>query len=93
MDRWASEVWQTSQSREVFFLKFAAAVVRDVNGMRDSDGLTYARKAMIRCGMALDLNGQWRVSQLFPHFQNIIAKHKEYFEGKSVNDIMVDSSA
>lgn len=35
-----------------FYLGLAAAAVRDINAMRDSDGLRYARKAMIRTGTA-----------------------------------------
>ena len=38
-----------------FFLKLAANCVRDVNRQRTSEGITYARKAMIRCGMSLNL--------------------------------------
>lgn len=64
-------------------MKLAARVVRDVNEMRDSDGLTYAQKAMIRCGLSRDLNGQWRIAQLFPHLKNIIEKHRAFFDGKS----------
>ena len=41
-----------------FFLELAATAVRAVNEMRDSCGSTYARKSMIRCGMALDLSGR-----------------------------------
>jgi hypothetical protein len=40
-----------------FFLKLAAESVREVNKMRDKNGITYARKSMIRCGLSLDLNG------------------------------------
>lgn len=58
----------------------AADTVKDVNAMRDSDGLTYARKAMILCGMALNVNGKWEESQLKPSFQNIIHKHRALFE-------------
>lgn len=49
-----------------FFLELAAKAVRAVNEQRDSTGLTYARKAMIRCGMALDVSGRWHEQQLTP---------------------------
>lgn len=66
---------------KVFFLKIAAQAIRDVNLQRDENGLTYARKAMIRCGLAKQPNGLWEISQLFPHLQNIIAKHRTCFDG------------
>lgn len=67
-----------------FFLHLASQAVRDVNGMRDENGLNYARKAMIRCGLSLDVNGQWRKEQLFPHLQMIIAEHRNHFNGEKV---------
>lgn len=67
-----------------FFLQLAANAVEDVNRMVDSDNISYARKAMIRCGLALDLDGTWSVEQLFPHLREIIAKHRPYFEGLEV---------
>lgn len=69
-----------------FFLKIAAQAVRDVNMQRDENGLTYARKAMIRCGLAKQPNGLWEIKQLFPHLQNIIAKHRVYFDGVNPDD-------
>lgn len=72
--------------RKKFFSKLAGRVVRDVNQMRDCNGLSYARKAMIRCGLAKDLNGQWCTSQLFLHLQNIITKYQEKFDGTSPFD-------
>lgn len=62
-----------------FFLKLASESVRHVNNQRGDDGLTYARKAMIRCGLCLDLNGIWQVSQLYPHLQEIIRKYPDDF--------------
>lgn len=40
------------------FLKIGAQSIRDVNFQRDENGLTYGRKAMIRCGLARKPNGQ-----------------------------------
>lgn len=68
---------QTLESR---FLRLVAHVVRDVNGMRDKDGITYLKKAMIFCGMALKVNGNWEESQLKPELQNINRKHRKVFE-------------
>ena len=48
--------------------------------MRDKDGMTYARKAMIMCGMSLNTNGVWEEKQLKPELQEIIKKHRAYFD-------------
>jgi hypothetical protein len=48
--------------------------------------MSYAKKAMIRCGMALDVDGSWSVNQLFLHLQDIVAKHVQYFQGQDVPD-------
>ena len=55
-----------------FFLELAATAVRAVNRMRDSCGLAYDRKSMIRCGMALDVSGRWHESQLTPNCSKIL---------------------
>ena len=44
-----------------FFLKLAADAIRDVNLQRDENSLTYARKAMISCGLSRDFTGVWRI--------------------------------
>lgn len=64
-----------------FFLQLAANAVRDVNKQVDSEGMNFARKAMVRCGLAKQANGLWEVRQLFPHLQNIVQKHRENFDG------------
>lgn len=51
---------------------------------RDKDGVQFARKAMIRCGLALNLNEQWERRQLFLQLQ-IINKYQENFNGTPVN--------
>ena len=63
-----------------YFLRLAADVVRDVNDQRDENGITYARKAMILCGMSLNTNGIWEIGQLKPELQNIIRKHRAEFD-------------
>jgi len=76
---------------KTFYLKLAAAVVREVNEERDKDGVSFCRKAMMGCGMALNLNGQWEKQQLFPHLQAPVAKYRENFDGKPVSDsLMLD---
>ena len=66
-----------------YFLKLAAQAVAEVNEQRDELGMSYARKAMIKCGLSKDaVTGKWQESQLFDHLQVIINKHREYFDGK-----------
>lgn len=42
--------------------------------------MSYARKSLIRCGLALGVDGTWTITQLFPQLQDIIAKHRPYFD-------------
>jgi cytochrome c-type biogenesis protein CcmE len=58
--------------------------VEDINQEVDCNNISYSRKAMIRCGMALVLDGTWSVAQLFPHLQEIVAKHDQYFQDQDV---------
>lgn len=74
---------------KTFFLRLASEAVRQVNAMRDKNGVQYARKAMIMTGMSLNLNGRWEESQLTDELQAIIAKHRNHFEGEPVD---VDSA-
>jgi len=62
-----------------FFLQLTADSVEDVNRKVDGDNINYARKTMIRCGLALGLDGACSVGQLFSHLQETIAKHLQYF--------------
>lgn len=68
-----------------YFLELAAKAVNEVNEQRDKSGMSYARKAMIKCGLSKDAtSGQWKEEQLFEHLQVIINKHREYFEGQAI---------
>ncbi|KAL3676321.1 hypothetical protein R1sor_026269 [Riccia sorocarpa] len=49
-----------------YFLQLAVDLVADVNSQRGANGLSYARKAMIRCGLSLNINGRWEECQLQP---------------------------
>ncbi|DAZ94459.1 TPA: hypothetical protein N0F65_003495 [Lagenidium giganteum] len=57
-----------------YLLELAAEVIKEVNAKRDKNGLNYAQKTMIRCGMSLGADGKWSTAQLFPHLQEIIKK-------------------
>ena len=62
-------------------MELAASAVAKVNMQRDERGITYARKAMIKCGLSKDLNGIWHEARLFDHLQEIIDRHRDYFDG------------
>ena len=58
-----------------FFLQLVANTIEDVNILIDFANMCYTRKIMIRCGLALTINSFWTTNELFPHLQEIIAKH------------------
>lgn len=70
-----------------FSFKHASDAIRDVSAMRDELNMTYARKAMIRCGFAKQPNGFWKVRNLFPHLQNIVAAYRSNFDGLNPDDV------
>jgi DDE superfamily endonuclease len=55
--QWAEISGAIKNPGKTFFLKLAAEAVRRVNTMRDVNGLTFARKAMIRCGLFAGCHG------------------------------------
>ena len=57
------------------FSGLAAKAVQKVNHMKDKDGVPYARKATIRCGLSKNFNDVREEQQLFPHLQDVILKH------------------
>jgi hypothetical protein len=63
--------WKDSNPSKRHFLELAADAVRTVNNARDNNGVSFARKAMIRCGMGLDLRGEWRIEQLSEDLKTI----------------------
>jgi hypothetical protein len=81
---WSNGSGKLLNPGKTFFLKLAAASVSRVNEMRDRSGLTYARKAMIRTGLSLNLNGLWEGAQLFPRLQEIIKKYPNHYAGTPV---------
>jgi hypothetical protein len=64
-----------------YFVKMEAQVVREVNAHRDKNGVTYARKAMIRCGQGMDLCGHWREEQLSYELQRSVKQYPTFFDG------------
>jgi hypothetical protein len=72
----------TNSRTQRFFLSMFADSIRVVNQKRDSSGLTFARKAMIRCGLALAVGGAWCVAQLLSELQEIIRQHPREIAGE-----------
>jgi hypothetical protein len=52
--------------------------------MRDANGIGDARTAVIRCGLSLDVTGQWHVPQLSLELQQIVGKHRAHFDGETM---------
>jgi hypothetical protein len=42
---------------------------------------------MIRCGLSLDIIGEWHEKQLNRDLQIVIEKHRQHFEGLAVPDL------
>jgi hypothetical protein len=70
-----------------YFLELARDSVREANKMLDKNGLNSARKSMIRCGLSLDVDGVWKVSQLLPNLQELIRKYPENFNGQNPEEV------
>lgn len=41
---------------------------------------SFGLKAMVRCGVSLDVDGKWRVEQLKPEFQSLIRGYQKRFD-------------
>ncbi|DAZ98024.1 TPA: hypothetical protein N0F65_004514 [Lagenidium giganteum] len=93
-DEWWQDKWRKDgkwsgklqNPGKYYFLELAAEVIKEVNTKRDKNGLNYAQKAMIRCGMSLGADGKWSTAQLFPHLQEIILKYPASFDSDKDDD-------
>jgi hypothetical protein len=93
-DDWKNESGKISNPGKRYFLQLAADAVRTVTNARDTNSVRYARKAMIRCGMGLDLCGEWRIEQLSEDLREIIAKHpKKFARGEEGLDLTYDEES
>ncbi len=72
---------------KLVFMRMAAEAVHWVNKQRNQTGLTYARKAMIRCELSFDITREWHEKQLNCDLQIIIEKHRPHFESLAVPDL------
>jgi hypothetical protein len=77
-------VWAIQNPSKTFFFHLAAKAVKRVNAMWNANGIGYARKAMIRCGLSLDVTGQWPVPQLSLELQQIFGKYRAHFNGVAI---------
>ncbi|BBN13568.1 hypothetical protein MPTK1_6g04680 [Marchantia polymorpha subsp. ruderalis] len=69
--QWSNEVlrdgeWSSKllNSGKRFSLQLAVSIALHVNMQLDANGLIYAPKAMIPCGLAIDARGEWHIKQL-----------------------------
>ena len=65
-------------------MNLAVECINEVNAMIDHDGIPSVRKAMVRCGLALNTNGCGEIAQLFQHLQDIIQRYPMEFAGSEV---------
>ncbi len=68
----------------------AADVIREVNMVRDKDGVRLARKAMLQCGLGLKKWSYGKISQLNPELQEIIRENRSHFHGEPVPSLVAD---
>ena len=74
-------------------MKLASQVVRNVNKQKDKDGCGYAREAMIRTGLSLNLNGIWDKNQLSKELRDSVAKNRNNFDGLPVHSGDVETES
>ena len=67
-----------------YFMNFAFICLSEVNAMIDRDGISFARKVLTRCGLTLNINGCWEITQLFQYLQDIIQRYWMEFAVSSV---------
>ncbi len=63
----------------------AADVIREVNMVRDKDGVSFARKAVWASKMEYG-----KISQLKPELQGIIRENRSHFDGEPVPSLGAD---
>lgn len=63
-----------------YILKLGAEAVHAARTRMDDDGINYARKAVILCGLILNTKRVWRVSQLKKELRQLVRENKDLFE-------------
>ena len=75
-NQWSDSSGKIMNPGKLFFLSLATKATDRVDRHRDENGITYTRKAMIMCGLALNTNGLWEEQQLTPRLQSIIRRYR-----------------
>lgn len=83
-DKWTETSGNIPNPGKRFFLYLAVKCLNAVNRQSDGDRASYARKAMILTGMALNVNGQGEQRQLLPKLTQIIQTDHAHFDGTPV---------
>ena len=83
----ASEPWQT-----ILLLPATDSVIA-IKNKRDSNDLRHARKSMIKCSMAKDVDGVWKIDQLKPELISICLTYNNHFDGEEVLPLCAASSS
>lgn len=61
------------------FIKIGAEIVRPACEKTENNGVKYARKEMIICGLSLDTRGVWHVGKLKAELRAMIGWHQTLF--------------
>jgi len=61
--------------------QFAKEVIDSINERTTTEGVTWARKSLIMTGLAPDIDGVWKVSQLTQELIRMVLDNLEYFNG------------
>jgi hypothetical protein len=62
-----------------FILQLLSKVLTELNEKKDKNGMSWAQKAMVGCGLGLDRDGKWTTEMLFPKLRLVIEKYPDYF--------------
>ena len=68
---WANGSGKLHNPGKHFFLQLASISLQKVKRMRDGNGVSYARKAMIRCGLALYTDGVGKCLNYLSHYKKL----------------------
>ncbi|KAL0251554.1 hypothetical protein GEMRC1_000767 [Eukaryota sp. GEM-RC1] len=85
-NQWTPNSGKLPNPGKYYFLQLTSETIQKVNVMKDKNGVNYARKAMIRCGMSKDVTGVWHEHQLSVDLQEIVKKHRSYFEQAQMDE-------
>ncbi len=65
----------------LWYMETAKHCIDVVNAMEDKNGVSFALKFMIQCGLSTDLDGVWRISELSSELQHIVISSLDNFNG------------